>query len=121
MAGGKNTKLNLSYFRYLLRRQGSLEETIMLGELEGRKERGRPNMGWTALIQNHRHESTGAELGCGRQNMVSITHSEGYHRSQPLCDPVLNSMAYNTQFFKMIDVGKYRWYRGWMTRWLESG
>ena len=33
-------KLKLQYFRYLLQRANSLEKTLMLGEIEGRKRRG---------------------------------------------------------------------------------
>lgn len=37
-------KLKLSYFRYIMRMQDSLEKVIMLGETEGNKKRVRPNM-----------------------------------------------------------------------------
>ena len=33
-------KLNLQYFGYLMQKAGSLEKTLMLGEVEGRKRRG---------------------------------------------------------------------------------
>ena len=42
----KMTKLKLSYFRYILRRQGSLEKTVMLVKIEGSRKRGRPNRRW---------------------------------------------------------------------------
>ena len=34
-------KLKLQYFGYLMRRVGSLEKTLMLGKIEGRRRRGR--------------------------------------------------------------------------------
>lgn len=37
------TKLKLSYFWSILRRQGSLEKTILLGKLDGSRKRGRAN------------------------------------------------------------------------------
>ena len=38
-------KLKLQYFGYLMRRVDSLEKTLMLGGIGGRR-RGRPRMGW---------------------------------------------------------------------------
>ena len=37
-------KLKLQYFGHLLRRVDSLEKTLMLGEIGGRRRRGRPRM-----------------------------------------------------------------------------
>ena len=39
-------KLNLQYFRHLMRRADSLEKTLMLGKIEGRRRRGRQRMKW---------------------------------------------------------------------------
>jgi len=39
-------KLNLPYFGHLMRRADSLEKTLMLGKIEGRKRRGRQRMRW---------------------------------------------------------------------------
>ena len=44
--GAKMIKLRLSYFGHIMRRQDSLEKTIMLGKVEGSRKRGRPNMRW---------------------------------------------------------------------------
>ena len=38
----KMLKLRLSYFGHLMRRQDSLEKTMMLGKVEGSRRRGRP-------------------------------------------------------------------------------
>ena len=40
----KMMKLRLSYFGHILRRQDSLEKTIMLGKVEGKRKREIPNM-----------------------------------------------------------------------------
>ena len=37
-------KLKLKYFGYLMRRADSLEKTVMLGKIEGRKRRGQQRM-----------------------------------------------------------------------------
>ena len=39
-------KLKLQYFGHLMRRVDSLEKTLMLGRIEGRKRRGRQRMRW---------------------------------------------------------------------------
>ena len=39
-------KLKLQYFGHLMRRVDSLEKTLMLGEIVGRRRRGRPRMRW---------------------------------------------------------------------------
>ena len=43
---GMTLKLNLQYFGHLMRRVDSLEKTLMLGGIEGRRRRGRPRMRW---------------------------------------------------------------------------
>ena len=39
-------KLKLQYFDHLMRRVASLEKTLMLGMIEGRRRRGRQRMRW---------------------------------------------------------------------------
>ena len=39
-------KLRLQYFGHLMRRVDSLEKTLMLGGIGGRRRRGRQRMGW---------------------------------------------------------------------------
>ena len=43
---GMTLKLKLQYFGHLMPRVDSLEKTLMLGEIGGRKRRGRPRMRW---------------------------------------------------------------------------
>ena len=39
-------KLKLQYFSHLMQRADSLEKTLMLGKIEGRRRRGRRRMRW---------------------------------------------------------------------------
>ena len=39
-------KLNLLYFGHLMRRMDSLEKTLMLGKIEGRRRRAPQRMSW---------------------------------------------------------------------------
>ena len=43
---GLMLKLKLQYFGHLMRRNDSLEKTLMLGKIEGRRRRGRQRMRW---------------------------------------------------------------------------
>jgi len=43
---GMILKLKLQYFSHLMRRVDSLEKTLMLGGIEGRRKRGRQRMRW---------------------------------------------------------------------------
>ena len=43
---GLMLKLKLQYFGHMMRRANSLEKTLMLGKIEGRRRRGRQRMRW---------------------------------------------------------------------------
>ena len=45
-------KLKFQYFGHLMRRADSLENTLMLGKIEGRRRRGRPRTRWLDDITN---------------------------------------------------------------------
>ena len=50
--GGLMLKLKLQYFGHLIRRTDSLEKTLMLGKIEGRRRRGQRRMRWLDSITN---------------------------------------------------------------------
>ena len=54
---GLMLKLKLQYFGHLTRRVDSLEKTLMLGGIEGRRRRGRQRMRWLDGITNSMHIS----------------------------------------------------------------
>ena len=49
---GLMLKLKLQYFGHLMRRVDSLEKTLMLGRIRGRRRRGRQRMRWLDGITN---------------------------------------------------------------------
>ena len=49
---GLMLKLKLQYFGHLIRRTDSLEKTLMLGKIEGRRRRGQRRMRWLDSITN---------------------------------------------------------------------
>ena len=50
-------KLKLQYFGHLMQRTDSLEKTLMLGKIEGRRRRGQQRMRWLDGITNSMHMS----------------------------------------------------------------
>lgn len=53
----KITKLMLASCRHIIRRRGSLENTIIPGNIERSRKRGRPNARWTDFIEEARGRS----------------------------------------------------------------
>ena len=49
---GLMLKLKLQYFRHLIRSTESLEKTLILGKIEGRRRRGQQRMRWLDGITN---------------------------------------------------------------------
>ena len=58
---GLMLKLKVQYFGHLMRRTDSLEKTLMLGKIEGRRRRGRQRMRWLDGIT----DSTWVWVGSG--------------------------------------------------------
>ena len=56
---GLRLKLKLQYFGPLMQRTDSLEKTLMLGKIEGRRRRGRQRMRWLDGITDSREMSLG--------------------------------------------------------------
>ena len=82
--GRTDVELKLQYFGHLMQRADSLEKTLMLGKIEGRRRRGRQKVRWLDGITDSVNMGLGGlwDLEMDREGWSAVVHGVAKSQTQ---------------------------------------
>ena len=104
---GLMLKLKLQYFGYLMQRANSLEKTLMLGKIEGRRRRGRQRMRWLDDMKMWVWANSGRWWWTGKPDTLLFMRSQRATEQQSSEQPwELSTIITVNPFYRSISWGK---------------
>ena len=106
---GLMLKLKCQYFDHLMQRANSLEKTLMLGKIEGKRRKGQQRMRWHHWLDGHEFEQTPG-VGDGQGSLVCCSpwsHKESWGHKESDTTALLSNNNSDIKRMKYCHLHQY--------------